>query len=390
MRWFFAGLLGLAFLFGCGEKAESPPSLSPSAQVDTSDQKHSAAGAQTDSVQRGAVSFGGNEPPGGRIYFWRMEGTGSPEDIRQTWYSIAPDGTDIRDLRIAPDDPMADTKTPGLPSPDGSWHVYFEGRGRLGTEGRLYVSRLDGSNATPVGEISISDALPVCSVPAFVAWSPDSSKLAYYSGGNGVTVLRTGTWDVIDQFEARSASWSADGAHLVSALDPPAVVGQPVTADSCLVGVRNIETRETNVITQGRAPQWSPDGATIAFKHRCGLHLMAPDGTDIRRVAGYGGSSPGADIDAARCPSGGDWSPDGHSIVVAIDGHLSSIAVASGEQQLLGRAGWGLRWSPDGKWIAYTSDEGSPTGALRGVYLVPADGSLKRQFLAEGELYDWH
>src|SRR5581483_12363203 len=64
------------------------------------------------------------------------------------------------------------------------------------------------------------------------------------------------------------------------------------------------------IAIDGAAPTWSPDGRTIAYESRCGVRLVALDGTD---------ETPGPTAD---CPHIGvrglpNWSPDGTQISIA-------------------------------------------------------------------------
>jgi DNA-binding winged helix-turn-helix (wHTH) protein/Tol biopolymer transport system component len=105
------------------------------------------------------------------------------------------------------------------------------------------------------------------------------------------------------------------------------------------------------------APLWSPDGSRIAFTARDGFDLL---------VRGVDGAEPPRLLvsdDAIKLL--GDWSPDGAEFVYTrVDGAASFdlwiaraddgvgrplLATAANEMQ--------ARISPDGKWVAYASDE---------------------------------
>jgi len=109
-----------------------------------------------------------------------------------------------------------------------------------------------------------------------------------------------------------------------------------------------------------RQPNWAPTGDRIVFQRRSlpsgqwDLYTMAPDGTDIRNVT----NDPADDTDAS-------WSPDGRWIVYSSDyGGLSKpnifIIPATGGQpvrvtQSATTADGAPSWSPDGAWIAFES-----------------------------------
>jgi tricorn protease len=122
-----------------------------------------------------------------------------------------------------------------------------------------------------------------------------------------------------------------------------------------------------------RAPVWSPDGAQVAW--------FSDDGT------GYGlriGAQDG--LGAARTVSIGDskyawnsvWSPDGKYIafvddvarVRIIDVAAGTISTADVDGNTNARAGMGLAWSGDSKWLAYSK---SFTNNLRRIVVWNAD-----------------
>jgi Tol biopolymer transport system component len=122
-------------------------------------------------------------------------------------------------------------------------------------------------------------------------------------------------------------------------------------------------------------PSWSPDGREIAFHSwRNGnrdLFLMNSDGTSVKELT----NGPNHEYYP-------DWSPNGEHIVYYAD------VDSAGRQELfvldrtLDSSGWGkprqitstggrnARWSPDGRWIAYISDDS--------LCLVTPDGGLRR------------
>jgi Tol biopolymer transport system component len=139
-----------------------------------------------------------------------------------------------------------------------------------------------------------------------------------------------------------------------------------------------------------RVPRWSPDGAWIAFASlKAGtpeyqIHVIRPDGRDLRRVAHFEKGSTFFPL----------WSPDGRQLAftasVAAGGHTYAIDVESGWpartlKLLLTPPGppdiryrpWS--WSPDGRWIAAYSERGAgmivyevATGAHREISPVGA------------------
>jgi eukaryotic-like serine/threonine-protein kinase len=126
---------------------------------------------------------------------------------------------------------------------------------------------------------------------------------------------------------------------------------------------RGVQTRVTSAPSSNSGPVWSPDGERIAFqsdrKHQADVY--------VRALAGAGADEAITDEADQRIPL--DWSRDGRFLAV-FDRQpggdrqiqLSSIPllgdrkVSAVTARALGVLGGG-RLSPDGRWVAYDSDE---------------------------------
>jgi TolB protein len=179
---------------------------------------------------------------------------------------------------------------------------------------------------------------------------------------------------------ARRVLVAASGAVLLAAV----VSGRPVSARTGLSGVVltsrgggivavNLDGPGVRELTHPRDgaddhdPAASPDGSTIAFSRSYGsVYVLNADGSGLRRVGP--GIAP-------------QWSPDGRSIAASTfspDEGLGRVYVmtpdGAGPTQI-GR-GEGPAWSSDGRWLAY---EGDLRNDEPGIYVAHPDGSAKRR-----------
>ena len=145
-------------------------------------------------------------------------------------------------------------------------------------------------------------------------------------------------------------------------------------------------------------PQWSPDGATLAYS------ADAPGGKDLEaRPAGGGPARVLAARDRAQFAS--DWLRDGSALLVTEqagdnrydvvvqpgDGSAARPYAATPADETAARA------SPDGRWVAYTSDESGRAEVYLDAYPRPAGrvrvslgGGVHPVWRGDGrELYYW-
>ena len=228
-------------------------------------------------------------------------------------------------------------------------------------DGTLMAQHLDETNLHLDGD--------AFAVAEDVSYSVEFGAGAFAASDNGVVAYRaSGAGEV-----AQVAWYERDGTRTNAVLEP-GNYGQIELSpdDRYLVLQRGIEQRaETDLwlldlsnrvlsrLTSGAYgktdPIWSPDSRTVAFSEAAGT------GREIRQV------TVGSDKEARLLADGrivwlDDWSPDGRQLIFHTqDGSVGLLPISGDRtpQSLLvpGVAVDGLRLSPDGQWIAFSSSE---------------------------------
>ena len=110
-----------------------------------------------------------------------------------------------------------------------------------------------------------------------------------------------------------------------------------------------------------RVPVWSPDGTRVAFMSGRGddsaIYWKSIDGSDAEEVL--------VQQDGVEMP--GSWSPDGTLFAYTVQADVHDIWILSVEESVAEpfltsatSSQWGPMFSPDGRWIAYVSNESGP------------------------------
>ena len=237
----------------------------------------------------------------------------------------------------------------------------------------------------------------------FLAWSPDGTRFSMLHNPRGYRVTDWQSGEAVDlpidgSSYAAAASWSPDGKALVIAIDTL----QDVDAVHDLLVVSPDganERRLTTTIRSGRfdhdemRAEWSPDGRWIAYVD--GSCKADDCRYDLRVVAAEGGdpASLASVRDGRFAPR---WSPDSSSLLYADGSGVIVVPRDGGKVRLITDRPIGLvsspgcgcfqsfvaRWSPDGRRIAFVTDEG--------LWVVDADGKHER-LVVRGEIegFDW-
>jgi Tol biopolymer transport system component/predicted Ser/Thr protein kinase len=187
---------------------------------------------------------------------------------------------------------------------------------------------------------------------------------------------------------------SPDGRQLATTvLDPSTRVSDVWLYDLA----RGVRTRFTSGSKSNADPVWSPDGSIIVFDSNR-LH----QGDLYRKPThGAGGEEPLLEGEGQRIAD--DWSPDGRFLALELrepkgDRRVSlSILSLAGDGKLTtffrrGINNGDARFSPDGRWLAYTSEESgkneiyvAPFPGPGGKWQVSAGGGVQPRWRRDGK-----
>lgn len=217
-------------------------------------------------------------------------------------------------------------------SPDGRFIVMdrgiSEGRGSL-----VIVEVSSGKERTLLSDEDSSNPI----TPQGPSWSPDGSKIAFYSGEGDIYVIDS--------------------------------LGGLVT----------------KILNSGRKcgytqPEWSSDGTDVAYRRdgvcKRGIYVTSGEGGRSSRLTAQPGDSQ---------PS---WSPDGSSVAFSRDtedgAELVVLDISSREEKILMEVAGGFisspSWSPDGTAIVFASTHPGPMS----LWIINADGSGERPLVSDG------
>ena len=166
---------------------------------------------------------------------------------------------------------------------------------------------------------------------------------------------------------------SPDGRRLaVTVLDP-----STRNSDIWLYDLaRGVRTRFTSGGSSSAHPVWSPDGSRIVFdsdrKHQGDLY---------KKLVSGGGEDSLLEGEGQRLPD--DWSPDGRFLALELREprgerkvNLSILSLADGKLTTFFRRGINIgdaRFSSDGRWLAYSSDESGRNEIYVAVFPGPGE-----------------
>jgi Tol biopolymer transport system component len=251
----------------------------------------------------------------------------------------------------------------------------------------VYAIRANGSDRTQLSG-NLLNLFSDVDHPRIEDWSSNGAWIAFTGlprNGNDrdIYIARMDTLERKNLTDSPATDgtpdWSPDGAEIAYFSQLPGWDSKP---DLYLIrvseGEQGTPSKLTDTLTFDSEPAWSPDGSRIAFVRSRRNH----DGTDLCLLNLKDGS-----IEQLTDNPGGkaylDWSPDGKQIAFAsdLDG-LSRIYVMDSNGSNLAKVtrdipgnpvvlNYSPIWSPNGKYIAYISTRNNRTG----IYIARVDGT---------------
>ena len=304
-----------------------------------------------------SIPDGGRDPtwsPSGNSIIYSRSGYTDRHDMGFDRYVMNMDGTNQRKL--------LDSGADAVWSPDGT-RITYTGPGY-----EIFLANADGSNIRQLTETV--RYFPNSYGPL---WSPDGTRIAYISSSDeSSSEIYVMNADGSDQTQltyndsVAQMAWSPDSSHIAYSVSQSFGPLGPgifmINAD----GTGKVQL--THSAEWGAwCPAWWPDGTRIAFYADGDVYIVGSDGSDQVQITEDGETG---------CPV---WSPDGTRIAytrrpTGATSLVMEILVmdADGSDRVrLTENGAGPVWSPDGTRIAFSSERDGDWE----IFVMNADGT---------------
>jgi eukaryotic-like serine/threonine-protein kinase len=394
--------------------------------------KIAATGGPVTDIADAPDPRGGTWSPGGVIVFQpiyrdspllRVSDQGGPtqpvttvdlelDDVSHRWPSFLPDGRhflyfglSVNDGRRGVyvgslDEPPAEPTEPLFLSDSGA--IYAPGASRAegsvlsASNGRIEVRPFDAVRLTIAGDARALEVNATAASPHHPAlMSASATLLAYASGGipwgsQFARIDRDGS-NLRKEPDNQLSGFprvSPDGRFLARHRVDPVRSNPDIWVDDL---ERGTTLRLTTSAEFDLMPVWSPDGTQVAYR----------SGTLVKPTIGFAAADGSGVNRTMACPKSpcepSDWSPDGRFLVLTVAGtDVWTMPVGSeGQAQPLLIEPFterDARLRPDGRWIAYVSDEtGRPEVSVRSLtgtarrYVVSSGGGDQPVWRRDGE-----
>jgi Tol biopolymer transport system component len=322
---------------------------------------------------------GGAWGPDGRVTFARSDGLwqvpaegGAPKRVTtltageslHAWPAVVNDGRTMLFTSV-PSSGVQRARVEAVAVDTGTRHVLIEGARfpRLVSSGHLVFYRDGGLHAAPFDAGRLALTGPPIEVTTAVEQDTSGAPIAEISSAGSLVYRRAGV-------ASGQLVWvSRQGIEQPVSDVPRAYLSPSLSADNrrIVVGVgselwiqdtiRSTFTRLTPQLSETASyPVWTPDGQQIVFRTPTGLRSIDTDGSGRSRTI--------AGTTSGDFPS--TVSPDGTTLATArrtteglVDIYVLSIAGDPAPRALVTGPAFegGPQFSPDGRWLAYVSNE---------------------------------
>ncbi len=258
------------------------------------------------------------------------------------------------------------------------------------TSGTLMARKLNLKEAKLIGDpVTVMEGVRSIVNNGYTEFSISQNRIMFYARGRDVTGARFAWRDRSGKLLEKIGLpfQSRNGFHL-SPSDVQVAYGAGDVPDVWVMDLaRGLSTRVS--FSSGREPRWSDDGKSLYFTNPGGIHRKAADGSGEEQLVGNKESP-----DFVHSVS-----PDGKYLLFGVDGIFILPLFGDKKPERYSKTKFSESrgvFSPDGRWVAYDSDESGRREVYiqgfperRGKWLVSSEGGRNASWRADGKELYW-